>query len=105
MSSCTARMRDVLTAMEIRTSGLGAKNAYEAIAELRPEFLRVTPTLGNAVAGRPDLRINDVPAGDLEWLRAIPANTVAEIRFVRAVDTVLLYGARYPAGLLMVRLK
>jgi len=104
VSPCTSRSHDVLTAIEIRASGFNAKNALEVIEELRPEFLHATATVGASAADRPDLRINDSPA-DLGALREIPTDAIAEVRLVRAVDTVMLYGARYRAGLLMVWLK
>jgi hypothetical protein len=75
--------RDLMTAAEI--AGSQATTAYQAIERLRPRFLLTQVDLGPTLPRLVFLN-GMVLGGGVDELRAIAANDVQEIRFVRAID-------------------
>ncbi len=88
-----------LSAGEI--AGTNAQTAYDAVQRLRPEFLHWTRGSVSAGAGLA-IFIDENRASSADELRAIPAESVREIRFLDASEATFRYGSGYPAGALVV---
>ncbi|HEX5386044.1 MAG TPA: hypothetical protein VFW66_05030 [Gemmatimonadales bacterium] len=117
--------RSIIAADEIAAAQVS--NAYDAVARLRPYFLRrgeraITaggsnrprgeqmysdgdPTSGSSdnVGVRVLVDGNDV--GGPEELKRMAANTVGEIRYISGPDAEQRYGSRFAAGAIEVRFK
>lgn len=89
----------LLTAEEIAT--IPATTAYQAVRQLRPEFLR--STRGQDSAHRLMLYVDGVRWGGVEELNNVPAALVWEIRFLSGPEATTLYGTGNPLGALDVR--
>ena len=94
--------RDVITAAEI--VGARVTDVYQAVAQLRPEFLRRRGS--SAVPGftRPPVIVylDDLEFGTPESLRNIPLGRVRLIRYLRANEADLRWGRRHPSGAIQV---
>ena len=95
--------RNVLTAAEIVTSRV--TDAYQAVLQLRPEFLRrrsapIIPSIGatSAIA----VYLDEIPFGGVESLRAIPLDRVRLIRYIPPLEADLKWGGTHPAGAIVV---
>ena len=111
--------REILDRQEILSST--ARDAYEAIARLRPEFLRnrraefndsngLSPTHPKASAwepsaGYPTVYLNGILHGGPLTLRNISANVIVQIRYFREPTIPTFYGASNPGGVLEVTIK
>ncbi|MFQ6046823.1 MAG: hypothetical protein ACE5PT_10795 [Gemmatimonadales bacterium] len=91
------RSRNVLTAAEL--AGLPYDNAYDAIRRLRPTWLQ---RRAGGQAAYPVLFIQDNRVGELDQLRSIPLQDVAEIRFINARDATTRWGTGYRGGVIQV---
>jgi hypothetical protein len=81
------------------------QTAYEAVARLRPRYLtmgRLDAAGGTAVP--PAVVIDRGLPEPLDVLRGVPADVIAEIRFVEPYDAVTAFGAQYVGGVVVVRL-
>ena len=87
----------VLSQAEI--SAAPVHTAYEAVARLRPRFLRPT---GGTNSLQPAVYLNGVRIGGLQELTNIQAMSVREVRFLNAVDATMAYGVSRFAGALLV---
>ena len=96
--------RDILTAEEIaKVSGKGA-SAFEAVRTLRPRWLKARDVF---LEGTPDdllrsrgarVYLNDVDQGDVEYLKTIPSEQVAELRWLSTNEAGSRFGpTRGPA--------
>jgi hypothetical protein len=97
------RQPDVISLEEIQTTA-DAKDAYELVRRLRPQFLTVRAT-GTAGRTKPTdilVWVNGAERGSLETLRTIPAHAVLEIRKISAADAVTQYG-KDQNGVILVR--
>jgi hypothetical protein len=97
------RRSDLISLEEIQATS-DARDAYELVRRLRPQFLNVRAT-GTAGRTRPtDLLVwvNGAERGPLETLRTIPAHAVLEIRKISAADAVTQYG-KDQNGVILVR--
>ena len=81
-SPTTSLDQNVITAAEISDSY--ATTAYDAIDRLRPRFLLTNVDLGPTAPRL--VFLNGIALGGVSELRAIPASSVREIRFVRSID-------------------
>jgi hypothetical protein len=61
-----------------------AQTAYQALERLRPTFL--ISQIDLAPLSEREVYLNGIRLGGINELRLIPANSVEEIRFVRAID-------------------
>jgi hypothetical protein len=94
--------RDVITAGEIVAARV--TDAYQAVIQLRPEFLRRRPVSLAAYRGSIPIAVylDGLPFGGLESLRAIPLERVRLIRYVTPYDADLRWGGTHPAGAILV---
>lgn len=94
--------RDVLTAAEIVASSV--TDAYQAVAQLRPEFLRrrnhLQMTTFAPIAAR--VYLDELAFGNIESLRYIPLDRVRLIRYVSPTDADIRWGGSHPAGAILV---
>lgn len=94
--------RDVITAAEIVASRV--TDAYQAVAQLRPEFLRrrgatAVPTL------RPPpviVYLDNIEFGTAESLRHVPLGRVRLIRYLGPNEADLRWGKQHPSGAIHV---
>ncbi len=90
--------RNVITAEQL--AGLTVEqNAYDAIRRLRSTWLR---TRSVDAATVPVVFVDNVRAGDLERLRTIPLEIVAELRYISAMDATTRWGTGYTGGVIEV---
>lgn len=90
---------NVLTRQEIAAAPV--QTAYEAVQQLRPNFMRARSTASRTSA-YPVVYIDGMRKGSLETLRLIRAAEVAEIRYLSALDATTRYGLNVEAGIIEV---
>jgi hypothetical protein len=99
---------DLLTQTEIGASAYSRTSTYEAIEKLRPAFLRERATSTRDRNGKSSfqatLYVNGQRQESMEYLRAIPASEISEIRYLNWQDATARYGTNVPAGVLDVKL-
>jgi hypothetical protein len=94
--------RDVITAAEIVASRV--TDAYQAVSQLRPEFLRprgavvVTPRVQTPLV----VYLDDLPFGPAESLHYIPLERVRVIRYLGPSDADLRWGGSHTTGAILV---
>ena|SRR5438093_9320439 len=93
--------REILTAAEIVASRV--TDAYQAVNQLRPEFLRrrgessfIYPSAAVQVY------VDDLPFGTAEALRLVPLEQVRLIRYISPVEADLRFGGRHASGAILV---
>jgi len=98
----TGAGRDVLTAAEIVSSRV--TDAYQAVVQLRPEFLRRRGGTVTMSFNVPTVVVylDDLPYGTVESLRTIPLERVRLIRYIAAAEADLRWGGTHTAGAILV---
>jgi hypothetical protein len=101
------RRSDVLTAAQI-DSGVGkGGTAYDAVRMLRPRWLvsreaMLTGRPDDMVAGAgPHIYVNDHDVGDADYLKTIPAELVAELRWLSANQAASRFGPASAPGIVV----
>lgn len=95
--------REVLTAAEIVAARV--TDAYQAVTQLRPEFLRRRAAAVPAAlyAQVPiAVYVDEMPFGATESLRHIPLDRVRLIRFVTPIEATIKWGGSHPGGAILV---
>jgi Tfp pilus assembly pilus retraction ATPase PilT len=97
---------DLISYEEIQAT-TDARDAFELVRRLRPNFLNVRATGNSGVTSRVKqtdilVYVNGAERGPLETLRTIPAHAVLEIRKLSAADAVTQFG-KDQNGVIMVR--
>lgn len=94
----------VLEAAEIQAAGPQIRTAFDAIEQLRPQFLRTraNPTVGGSRLDPIRVYVNGTPWGAPESLRNVRAEEVVRIRFIRPGDAQTRYGMDHGSGALEV---
>jgi hypothetical protein len=94
--------RDVITAGEIVASHV--TDAYQAVAQLRPEFLRRRGTTASISFNTPAVMVylDDLPYGGAESLHTIPLERVRLIRYIEPSDAELRWGGMHRGGVILV---
>ena len=94
---------DLISYEEIQATS-DARDAYELVRRLRPQFLYVRATGSGGRTKPTDILVwvNGAERGSLETLRTIPAHAVLEIRKMSAADAVTQYG-KDQNGVILVR--
>lgn len=97
-----SKNRGVLTAAEISMSG--AATAHDAIAQLRPEYLRARgiATLSARDPQGPVVYVDNTQHGAIETLRSISAQSVALIEYLSAGDATTRFGTDHTGGAILV---
>ena len=103
MSLKTTSARNVLTAAEIVASKV--TDAYQAVTQLRPDFLRRRSNSVTMAPSRPSalsVYLDELPFGNVESLRSIPLERVRIIRYLSPFEAELRWGGSHPAGAILV---
>ncbi len=99
----TRRSSRVITADEIATSS--AKNAYEAIQLLRPQWLTrrsgvATPSTLAAI--EPVAYVNGMKLGGLRTLQTVHVLDIREIRYLSPTDATTRFGTNHMGGAILI---
>ena len=103
MSLKTTPTRNVLTAAEIVASRVS--DAYQAVTQLRPDFLRRRSNSVTMAQARPiamSVYLDELPFGGIESLRSVPLERVRIIRYLSPFEADLRWGGSHPAGAILV---
>ncbi len=96
------RRSSVITAEEIATSR--TTTAFEAVRELRPQWLQARGpdliTVGGRVGAR--VAIDGVMRGGLDEMSAVRVGNIQEIRYIRALDATTRWGAGVQGGVIEI---
>lgn len=94
--------RDVITAAEIVASRV--TDVYQAVSQLRPEFLRKRSGVLIAPYRVPQVIVylDELEFGTAESMRHIPLSRVRLIRYLSATEADLRWGGHHPAGVIHV---
>lgn len=94
--------RDVLTAAEIVSSRV--TDAYQAVSQLRPHFLRrrLTPPTALSPSLAVVVYLDEMPYGGAESLHQIPLERVRVIRYLSSMSANLRFGGSHPSGAILV---
>ena len=96
--------RNVITAAEIVAARVS--DAYQAVTQLRPEFLRkrsvMTPLPSIGTPASINVYLDELPFGGVESLRSIPLDRVRLIRYIPPLEADLKWGGTHPAGAILV---
>lgn len=97
--------RDVLLADEIQRTA--AVTAYDAVRQLRPEWLRRRgrSSIQNATAEVLVVYLDGTRFGGPETLRSVAIGSVLEIRHLDASNATTRFGTGHAGGALLVRTK
>jgi hypothetical protein len=93
--------RDLLLAREIGMSR--ATDIYQAIAQLRPEFLKYS-TQGRGLADRDAIRVflDNMELGSVDLLHAMSVDRVTAIRYVRDAHAMPRWGTSNTRGVILI---
>lgn len=82
----------------------GASDAYEAIRQLRPSFLRPhgNATIRDPHGVLPVIYVDDARLGGIENLRDIAIVHVQEIRYIDAIEATTRFGQGHTGGAILV---
>lgn len=94
--------RDVITAAEIVAARV--TDVYQAVSQLRPEFLRKRRATAMASYNTPQVVVylDGMEYGYAESLRQMPLHMVRQIRYLSPTEANLRYGRHHPAGAINV---
>jgi hypothetical protein len=103
--SGSSAQREILTAEEIAAANVGT--AFEAVRQLRPEFLRSRGTMSmrDPSGEYAVVYVNGMRMGGPEQLNTIRAGDVASIRFVSASDATTRWCTGHAGGAIEVIVK
>jgi hypothetical protein len=96
------RDANVITAPELSASK--ARNAYDAIRQIRPEMLRNRDlgTVAYFKARHPLVAVDNTLVGGVEVLRGLPTGKVARIEYVNSWMAAKRYGTGFTNGLMLI---
>jgi len=97
-----ARDANVITREELDASV--ARNAYDAIQNLRPNFLRSrgTQTFDPTVSTQAAIYLDGQRYGDVTALKSMLVDAIDQIRYLSAADATSRYGTNHTAGAIEV---
>ena len=101
-ASAGTRDANVITAPELSRSD--ARNAYDAIRQIRPEMLR-TRDPGAMVyfkARQPVVAVDYTLVGGVELLRSLPTGKLARIEYVNSWMAAKRFGTGYGDGVMLI---
>ena len=100
-----ARDRNVLTGEEMeRAAGDGA-DVYEAIAKLRPHFLRQRSALVTGKSKGIPVYVGNTPYGGIDALKGLRPMTVRQVRYLNGSEATMSFGTGHAEGALVLTLR
>jgi hypothetical protein len=100
------RSNYLITAEEIAASS--ARNAFDAVQLLRPNWLRMRGAAGSTLRGEtiaPVVYSDNVRLGGMENLSGIAAADIATIEYLSARDATTRFGTGHAGGAILVKSK
>lgn len=96
------RQRSLMTGDEVLATH--ASTLYEAIQQAHPEFLRNRgfSSINHAAADVPRVFVDNMELGDIQTLKNISPNDVAEVRRYSAQEATTRWGTGYVGGAIAV---
>ncbi len=96
------RQRGLMTADEVLATH--ASTLYDAIQRARPEFLRNRgfSTISSAAVDIPRVFVDNIELGDIQVLKNINPNDVAQVRRYSAEEATTRWGTGYVGGAIEV---
>ncbi len=92
---------DVLTTEDL--VGTRTTNVYDAVAKLRPRWLRPrTPTASIVFPPEVHVYLGDQPMGGVDFLRTLEPDAVKEVRFYATADATTRWGSQNTGGVIAV---
>ena len=100
-----ASQHNVVTAEELVRAG--DVNLYEALGQLRPNFLRSRGAIVGATSPAAPIQvyIDGMRMGETDHLRQIFAKSVAEVRFLEPAQAIARFGGNNTGGALVIVMK
>lgn len=100
-----SRERDLLLSEEIERTA--AVSAYDAVRQLRPEWLRRRgrSSMQNANAEVLVIYLNGLRLGNVQTLNSVAVGSILEIRHLDATDATTRFGTGHAGGALLIRTK
>ena len=97
-----ARVTNVITRQELAASV--AQNAYDAIQNLRPSYLRTrgTQTFDPTVSTQAAVYLDEQRYGDITALKSMLLDNIEEIRYLNPSAATSMYGTNHTAGVIAV---
>jgi hypothetical protein len=101
-ASAGASKANVITAPELSHSK--ARNAYDAIRQIRPDMLRTRDpgTMVYFKARQPLVAVDNTLVGGVDVLRTLPTNKVARIEYVNSWLAAKRYGPGFGHGVMLI---
>lgn len=100
-SSPPSTLQRVLRADEIRSAAVGT--AYQAVARLRPQWLRPRGVSSVRGSGQVVAYVDGVRLGGAAALEQIQAGTVVEMEYLSGSEATTRFGAGHGDGAIIVR--
>ena len=104
-SEIQTRNRNVLSGEEMERGAGDGADVHEAIAKLRPHFLRQRAT---SVSGNREgikVYVGNTPYGGVDALKGLRPVTVRQVRYLTGAEATTLFGTGHGAGALILTLK
>lgn len=100
MAAASSRGVGPITSDELRT--LDDRDAYTAIALLRPSFLKARGRTSILLdtPDQPEVFIDGMYYGPFDTLRQLPVHELQEIRMLDVGDATIRYGMGHPSGII-----
>lgn len=95
------RESDIISSVDI--ASVGAGNAYEALARLRPELVRGTPAVYGSAPRLPVLYVDGTREGQIDLLASIRAELIRDMRYYRPSEARTRFAVFDGVGVLVVR--
>lgn len=101
-SSSSGAARNVISGDELAATN--SQNAYEALQMVRPEWLtgRGPVSLTDATEARPNVYMYGSRVGDLDYLRDVYVQDVAELRYWPTGEASARFGMGNPRGVIEI---
>ncbi len=97
-------VRDRARVTEEELMATHATTLYDALQQIRPEFLRTRgiSSIQNPKADIPRVFVDNVEMGDVEFLKTLNIADVAEVQHLSAEQATTRWGTGYVGGALLV---
>jgi hypothetical protein len=100
-----SRERSVSFVARDEIAATAARNAEDLLQRLRPQMLlaRVAHGSGSGTSATPTVYVDEVREGGIEVLQLVPARSIVDVTYLRAVEADRRFVGRHPAGAIVIR--